>query len=316
MNKHFEVSALVVCYKPNLKKLIMTLKSFIYQKDVCMQIVISDDGSEIDHFDEIKAFFAEYKFKDYVLVKNTKNVGTVQNCISGIEKCVGTYIKGISPGDYLAEENALRKWLDYMKSNNLSVCGGDYYCYHFNDEGKVEYTKALLHPRITGLKDFSLRLDYLINNDLFLGAAILCDRELFLKYLRMIENKVVYAEDNTYRLMAYCGEKIGFFNQKTVIYEVGTGISTCNDSKWQSLIRKDWETTDIIMLNMPTKDLKLQLIFKKFNKLNKIEGKSKYFFYLKIRGLFLLKLKAKISSRISSRKLPVEWIKKIGGDVA
>ncbi len=316
MNKQFDVSALVVCYKPNLKKLIMTLKSLIYQKDVCMQIVIADDGSEIDHFDEIKAFFAEINFKEYVLVKNTKNVGTVKNCISGMEKSAGSYIKGISPGDYLAEENSLRKWLDYMKSNNLSVCGGDYYCYHFNDEDKVEYTKALLCPRITGLKDFKLRFDYLINNDLFLGAVTLCERELFLKYLQMIENKVVYAEDNTYRMMAYCGEKIGFFNQRTVIYEVGTGISTCNDSKWQSLIRKDWETTDNIMLNMPTKDLKLQLIFNKFNKLNKIKGKNKYFSFLKIRGLFLLKLREKIRPRISSRKLPVEWIKKIGGDVA
>ena len=64
MNKQFDVSALVVCYKPNLKKLIMTLKSLIYQKDVCMQIVIADDGSEIDHFDEIKAFFAEINFKE------------------------------------------------------------------------------------------------------------------------------------------------------------------------------------------------------------------------------------------------------------
>lgn len=58
MTNKFEISALVVCYKPNLKKLIMTLKSLIYQKDVSMQIVITDDGSEIDHFDEIKAFFA------------------------------------------------------------------------------------------------------------------------------------------------------------------------------------------------------------------------------------------------------------------
>lgn len=316
MTNKFEISALVVCYKPNLKKLIMTLKSFIYQKDVCMQIVIADDGSEIDHFDEIKAFFAEYKFKDYVLVKNTKNVGIVQNCISGIEKCVGTYIKGISPGDYLAEENALRKWLDYMKSNNLSVCGGDYYCYHFNDEGKVAYTKALLHPRITGLKDFNLRLDYLINNDLFLGAAILCERELFLKYLRLIENKVIYAEDNTYRMMAYCGEKMGFFNRKAIIYEVGTGISTSNDNNWLKLIRKDWNTTDNIMLNMPTKDLKLKEIFNKFNMLKKNRGGYKYLSYLKYRDLVLLKLRAKIRPRISSRKLPVEWLKKIGGDVA
>ena len=70
------------------------------------------------------------------------------------------------------------------------------------------------------------------------------------------------------------------------------------------------------MLNMPTKDLKLKLIFEKFSKLNKIKRMSKYFSYLKIRGLFLLKLRAKIRPRISSRKLPVEWLKKIGGDVA
>ena len=315
MNKQFEVSALVLCYKPNLKKLIMTLKSIIYQKDVTMQIVIADDGSEIDHFDEIKAFFAEKNFEDYVLVKNPKNVGIVKNCISGMDKCEGHHIKGISPGDYLADENSLRNWLDYMKSNNLSVCGSDYYCYHFNAEGKVEYTKALLNPRITGLKGGKLRFDYLINNDLFLGAAILCQRELFQKYLRLIDNKVVYAEDNTYRIMAYCGEKMGFFNQRAVIYEVGTGISTSNDGNWLRLIRKDWETTDNIMLTMPTKDIKLQKIFKKF-KMLKMTGGYKYLSYLKLRGLVLLKLRARIRPRISSRNLPIEWIKKIGGDVA
>lgn len=254
----------------------MTLKSLIYQKDVSMQIVITDDGSEIDHFDEIKAFFAVNNFKDYVLVKNPNNVGTVKNCISGMEKCVGKYIKAISPGDYMADEKSLHNWLDYMKLQNLSVCGSDYYCYHFNDEGKVAYTKALLHPRITGLKDFNLRLDYLINNDLFLGAAILCERELFLKYLRLIENKVIYAEDNTYRMMAYCGEKMGFFNRKAIIYEVGTGISTSNDNNWLKLIRKDWNTTDNIMFNMPTKDLKLKKIFNKFNMLKKNRGTSTF----------------------------------------
>lgn len=315
MNKQFEVSSLVLCYKPNLKKLIMTLKSLIYQNDIKMQIVIADDGSEIDHFDEIKAFFAENNFEDYVLVKNPKNVGIVKNCISGMEKCEGHHIKGISPGDYLADENSLRNWLDYMKSNNLSVCGSDYYCYHFNAEGKVEYTKALLNPRITGLKGSKLRFDYLINNDLFLGAAILCQRELFQKYLRLIDNKVVYAEDNTYRIMAYCGEKMGFFNQRAVIYEVGTGISTSNDGNWLRLIRKDWETTDNIMLTMPTKDIKLQKIFKKF-KMLKMTGGGKYLSYLKLRGLVLLKLRARIRPRISSRNLPIEWIKKIGGDVA
>ena len=72
--------------------------------------------------------------------------------------------------------------------------------------------------------------------------------------------------------MAYCGEKMGFFNRKAIIYEVGTGISTSNDNNWLKLIRKDWNTTDNIMLNMPTKDLKLKEIFKKFNMLKKNRG--------------------------------------------
>lgn len=320
MNNTFELSALVVCYEPNLKKLIMTLKSLIYQKDVCLQIVIADDGSEIDHFDDIKKFFEDNNFNDFVLVKNPKNVGTVKNSLTGVNKCKGTYVKGISPGDYLADENSLRTWLDYIKSHNLQVCGADYYCYHFNDEGKIEYTKNSLTPSIAGLSGYKLRFNYLINNDIFLGAAVICDKDLFYKYLKIIENKVKYTEDNVYRMMAYSGENLGFFNQRTVIYEVGTGISTCNNAKWAKIIKQDFIETDELILTLPSKDKKLQKIYHKFCKLNlnwkNLErNKYRFFYYLLINGLVLLKIRKRINSRISSCKLPTAWLKKIGGEV-
>ena len=317
MKNQFELSTLVVCYKPNLKKLIMTLKSLILQKDVCMQIVIADDGSEIDYFDDIKKFFKENKYNDFLLVKNPINIGTVKNCISGVVQCKGKFIKGISPGDFMADEYSLRDWLDYMYFHGFEVCGSDYYCYHFNDECKIEYTKTSLTPTIVGLRGHKFRFNYLINNDLFLGAAVICEKDLFLKYLKIIEDKVIYAEDNVYRMMAYSGENMGYFSQKTVIYEVGTGISTSNNPIWAKKIMNDFIVTDELILTLSSKDIKLQKIYHKFCKLNlnwkNLESnKFRFFYYCMIKGLFLLKIWKRLKRRISSSKLPIKWIKKIG----
>ena len=52
-----EVSVLVLTYNSNLDKLIDTVKSVIDQRGVSLEIVISDDGSKVKHFDELKDFF-------------------------------------------------------------------------------------------------------------------------------------------------------------------------------------------------------------------------------------------------------------------
>lgn len=75
-------------------------------------------------------------------------------------------------------------------------------------------------------------------------------RDLWIKYLEMIAGKVVYAEDNSYRIMMYAGEKFAYIAQSYLLYEYGTGISTNGNKVWAERMRKDWQATNRIMLSM------------------------------------------------------------------
>ncbi|MCC8174693.1 MAG: glycosyltransferase, partial [Odoribacter sp.] len=74
MKELYDVSALILTYNPNLQKLLMTLKSFLLQKGLLLQIVVSDDGSEENYFTEVERMFKKYNFTKYKLVKNEHNV--------------------------------------------------------------------------------------------------------------------------------------------------------------------------------------------------------------------------------------------------
>lgn len=313
MIKEYDVSAMIASYRPDYKKLIMTVKSMLLQEDVTLQIVVADDGSDEDYFEELESYFSEMDYTDYVLVKNPINQGTVKNCLSGFMKCDGTYVKPISPGDYMVSSTALREWVDFMKENDITVCGSDYICYNNRSDGKMQASIQYLHPHMVGLSGKALRYNYILHDDIFCGVGTLCEKELLLKYVSMLEDKVKYAEDNCYRIMAYCGEKMGYFNRVMVLYEIGTGVSTNKEAKWSALLHKDWVTTDNIMLNMEIEDKKMIKDFKVLI-VAKNAGRQKYLQYLKIRGLVLYKLKTKIRPRLSADNLPNDWIRRLGGD--
>jgi len=268
----YDVSALVVSYNPNYEKLVTTIKSLLLQQDIRLQIVVADDGSKEDYFDELIVYFAENDFTNYCLVKNQENQGIVKNFLSGLRKCEGDYVKPISPGDYMACATALFDWISYMEKNQITVCGADYICYCNSKDGKMEPVKRRLNPQIVGLSVKRMRINYLINDDIFLGAATLCKRELLLLYVLILEHSVKYAEDNCYRVMAYCGEHMGFYKRPMLLYEVGTGVSTSGENKWKILLKKDWAETDNIMLNMNSDDKKMKKIFKSYIKMKNLGG--------------------------------------------
>lgn len=314
----FDVSALVVSYNSDYKKLLITIKSLLLQKGVLLQIVIADDGSSKDYFIELESYFREVGYCNYVLVKNVFNQGIVKNFMSGLKKCEGTYVKPISPGDYLFGESVLREWTTYMKNNDITVCGAKYACYYYNSDGQMAVSKQRLHPQSTNLKGRKLRVDYIIYDDIFLGAATLCRAEVLIKYVSMLTNKVKYAEDNCYRIMAYCGENMGFYNKGVLLYEMGTGISTGGNEEWSKRIKKDWQATDQIILKIKNGDEEMKKLFRKSLavKNNARGGARRYLKYLKIRGWALSMLKAKIMPKFSVGELPRDWIKRIGGDFA
>lgn len=306
-----DVSVLICTYNANWKKLKVTLKSILLSEDINYQIVVSDDGSKCAFFPEIEHFLQLNGFNNFRLVLHDSNQGTVRNVISGLDECTGQYVKLISPGDFLAGKYVLKKWVEQIKETNtvVSFCDAIYYSMNNN---KVIIKTEKAHPQVFcawGGKG-CLRKYYLLYDDIGLGAATLCNTGELKKYLEMLKNSVIFAEDNVYRLMAACGENFSFYNEPCIYYEYGSGISTLCNHMWSQYLAKDWEATDQLILDNDRVDstTKHWIIIKKKKK-NSIGLVRKLLIYLTYPGYFIFNKRVKYSPRITSKEVDICYLK-------
>ena len=99
-----------------------------------------------------------------------------------------------------------------------------------------------------------IQYDYLLSNDHICGVAWISTTESFFKYIELLDNRVVYADDDHFRLMIYQGIIPIYFSNRVVYYENGVGVSTSNKDKWNDLLKKDHIEANRIMCELPIKD--------------------------------------------------------------
>lgn len=206
-------------------------------------------------------------------------MGTVKNFREGLIASSGRFIKGISPGDTIIGNNTLYSWI-----NNMVLSGkGWSFCDVINyvrDVGEqIKTVRKRCNPQdvrpYINKNDERCRWNYIMLDDIATGAAILCVKELYDEYYKYIENRVMYAEDNMFRIMAFDGEVAYYYSYNGVMYEFGDGVSTSNDNKWSVLLRKDWSATDNILINELDIFNDNQLKIK--NYLKRQQNRSKYY---------------------------------------
>lgn len=257
----YDVSIVILTYRPNKSKLKNTILSALYQKHVKMQIIITDDGSENNLFSEMKELFDNMGFHDYKLLTHAKNQGTCLNYYDGILESKGEYIKGISPGDYFAEEYSLYHWIEFMRTNQCRISFSDAIYYKI-DNGKfapIKRThsfpiyKDIYSPK-GGFWNKIRFIDYLVLFDNILGAAVLAENILLKEYCSRIINRIIYTEDSMYRLMLIDGIEILYYPQNAILYEFGVGISTSQNIKWREKLLKDQAEFNRLIGNSEFKD--------------------------------------------------------------
>ena len=133
-----DYSVIVLTYNPSLEKLKNTLYSIIVQKNICFEIIIADDGSSENYFSEIRSWLENKHFQNYKLIDNKRNQGTVQNLLSALDVSNGKFVKCISPGDCLYNENTLLLCKRYMEKKHQLVCFGKSIYYSIED-GKFQF---------------------------------------------------------------------------------------------------------------------------------------------------------------------------------
>lgn len=249
----FDLTVCLVTYNSDWQKVRRTLVSILEQKHVRYELIISDDGSDEDHFEKITKLLESYRFADYRFIKHAKNVGTAGNVYQVYCQAKGMFIRLLGPGDYFTGETQLSQWLDLFQEEELLIAFGDSVYYSYG-EGKTRFYRLKNSPRNLWIyrskrNHGAVRTSYLILNEFICAASfIMFHRQLVLDYSFEIQGKVRYAEDNIFRLMMFDGFEFPYYRYNSCFYEYGSGVSTSGDSRWRRLIGADCCVTEEIML--------------------------------------------------------------------
>ena len=141
------VTVCVLTYNPDWTKFRNTLKSIICQKGVDFDIVISDDGSKDNCFAKAEEYLKENSFSDYRFITNKQNQGIVKNTLAALSIIKSKYVKMISPGDFLYDENTLAKFTDFAEKKPAAAYFGNAVYYSANENGEINIYETLHNPR-------------------------------------------------------------------------------------------------------------------------------------------------------------------------
>ena len=237
----YDVSVVVLTYNSDYQKTIKTINSVLNQKNCSFEILIADDGSKNNNFKELENYLKSVNFSDYKLIGDGINRGTYSNLFNALKLAKGKYIKPISPGDYLYNDETLSSLYLYSIKNNAKVSFGDA-VYYYQDEN-LKYYPNRHHPYFLRpyIKQNSkkIRNNYLISRDAILGAALFYEYDSLLEILNILNGKVKYCEDSTINIMAAKNMTISYLNKSVIFYESDSGISANKKGKWYNLIKED-----------------------------------------------------------------------------
>ena len=237
------ITVIVLTYNPDWKKLEYTLNSILLQKEVDFEIIVADDGSNINFESELIQYFKNHKFSNYKLCMNQINYGTVKNLISALKFCNKEYVKTISPGDYLYDCYTLRDIYIFMKKYSANVAFGRAVYYY--DDGKVNVVN-ISNPIFEDLYSADIVYDYkkvkkyqLVYEDFLLGASLIISTDILKEYLNIVVDKVRLLEDIIVQLLVIDNYRIYAIPRFILWYEYGNGVSTNANSSFSRLINVD-----------------------------------------------------------------------------
>lgn len=235
-------SVIILTFNTNIKKIYMTLDSILLQSYKNLEIIIGDDGSINNHFEELKEYLENKNFYNYKLLGDGINRGTVINLYSSVNSAKGLYIKVIGAGDILFDEHVLEDMFLHMKNTNAKIAFGHMKQYQYLRDNALAYKDYIGPKDIEAFiknKENRIAKNIVVYGKYLSGASMFFETKFLLDSLEEIKGKVVYCEDLIQILAIIHNVKIEYLPRYVVWYEYGEGISTCNSSKWKQRLEQD-----------------------------------------------------------------------------
>ena len=192
------LSIILAQYYPDKTQLRHTLDSLLIQDTYDFELIIADDGSPQDYWDDTRAYLAAHGFTNVKLSKNKVNQGTVTNMLHAVELASGQWIAGISPGDYVYDASTVRWVLDMLRRDAPQVAFGKSAYYRQESDGTlVQLPGETPFDRTpydaAHYDNKAIRRNVLLYDDGISGIETMYERGIFLDALQKM-NAVIAAD--------------------------------------------------------------------------------------------------------------------------
>lgn len=273
MNNRIEFSIIVATYNATTEQLKRTLTSILRQENAEFEIIICDDASKENHFTWIEQFFCGKGFDAYRLMASEENQGTVRNMLRGLKAAEGKYAKLIGAGDLLYCPTTLSDVQTFMEEEKIPCCFGLMQGFYMKEGRPVRVLR--ISPRdimaYRYMDKEKIVRNLLVSEDWVSGAAIFATTEYYIKYISMLEGKVLYCEDWASALALVDDVYLRLYDRYVVWYEVGEGVSTTPNQEWRAKLEQDnenfWQIFDVYAAQLDNHTFDRQIHLRKRKKL-------------------------------------------------
>ena len=238
------VSIVVVQYEPNREKIERTLLSILTQEDQDFELLLADDGSMHDEFVFSESILKRFR-RTATFIKLSENRGTVWNFWNAINHANGTWVYGISQGDYLYDRKTVSWIKETAQKEDAAAFFGKAAYYTDKPElkqlpGETPYDRSCYCKNTYSAK--KIKRNMLLYDDGISGACVVYERTQMLSALAEMKGRVKFAEDFALRLYAVQEKTISCYDRVLCWYEDSTGISNFHD-----IMHSDWQEMILIM---------------------------------------------------------------------
>lgn len=263
-----ELSIVMAQYYPDKAQLRHTLDSILLQDCYDFELIVADDGSPEDYFEDTQAYLKAHGFTNVKLSKNKVNHGTVNNTLRAVELAQGRWIVGLSPGDYFYDAGTVRWMLEMLRRDAPRVAFGKAAYYRQEADGMLRqlpgetpFDRSCYDP--ARYDSAAVKRNQLLYDDGISGVETIYERTLFLDALRKMNGRVRFAEDFATRLFAVEGVPIRCYDRVVCWYEYGTGVST--NEKAKSRMLTDWKAMLDLLKELYPRDLTVRLAWEYYH---------------------------------------------------
>ena len=262
------LSIILAQYYPDKTQLRHTLDSLLIQDTYDFELIIADDGSPEDYWDDTRAYLAAHGFTNVKLSKNKVNQGTVTNMLHAVELASGQWIAGISPGDYVYDASTIRWVLAMLRKDAPQVAFGKSAYYRQESDGTLvqlpgETPFDRTPYEAAHYDNKAIRRNVLLYDDGISGIETMYERGIFLDALQKMNGRVRFAEDFATRLFAVQGVPIRCYDRILRWYEYGTGVST--NEKARARMEADWRAMLTLMRELYPQDRLVRLAWEDYH---------------------------------------------------